>query len=230
MLAVTAALALSLVACREVDDPSPHSSDGPGPRGPAAAAALSQLDALRVIPVRPDVPGYERSCEVGRACSFGPAWSDDVDVAGGHNGCDTRNDVLAAQLREVQYRPGSTCVVVAGVLDDPYTGERIEFRKADASQVPVDHVIPLAMAWDLGAADWTPDQRKNFANDPTGLQLTGRASNSAKGDSGPSEWMPATVEGRCGYATRYVAMAAQYELPMPSADASALHTALAACP
>ncbi|WP_280203843.1 ATP-binding domain-containing protein, partial [Nocardia farcinica] len=34
----------------------------------------------------------------------------------------------------------------------------LEFRKADARDVQIDHVYPLAAAWDLGAAGWSPEQ------------------------------------------------------------------------
>ena len=91
------------------------------------------------------MPGYKRN-------QFGQAWTDDHAGRGGHNGCDTRNDVLAAQLTAVQYRGRSRCVVIAGtLLADPYTGRRIEFRKATATRVQIDHLYPLARAWDMGA-------------------------------------------------------------------------------
>lgn len=51
---------------------------------------------------------------------FGQAWTDDNDGAGGHGGCDTRDNVLSKQLTEVGYRPRTgECVVVIGVLQDP---------------------------------------------------------------------------------------------------------------
>ncbi len=57
-----------------------------------ARLALAQLDRL---PVKGRAPktGYARD-------RFGPSWTDDVDVAGGHNGCDTRNDVLRRDLTD----------------------------------------------------------------------------------------------------------------------------------
>ena len=117
---------------------------------------------------------------------FGPAWAD-VD----RNGCDQRNDVLHRDLTEVQVREGThECVVVAGVLDDPYTGATWSFEKADAAEVPIDHVVPLAAAWVQGAAAWPTEQRQAFANDLNNLMATTRAENSAKGDSTADEWVP----------------------------------------
>src|SRR3954454_19007442 len=108
-----------------------------GTLDPAAASA-----ALVGLPVadKGSLDGYERGCGDGEGCVFGPAWTD-VD----RNGCDQRNDVLHRDLTEVQVREGThDCVVVAGVLDDPYTGQNVPFAKADASEVPIDHVVPLA--------------------------------------------------------------------------------------
>src|SRR2546430_1871704 len=95
--------------------------------------------------------GYSRD-------AFGQAWSDDVTVAGGHNGCDTRNDILRRDLTGAQTRPGThDCVVIAGTLQDPYTAKAIQFTKAKAGLVQIDHIVPLAYAWRMGARNWPPD-------------------------------------------------------------------------
>ena len=62
----------------------------------------------RVIDKQPDVPGYDRDCGPGDGCVFGTEWSDDTDAPQGHNGCDTRNDVLAASLTTCSSSPGAT--------------------------------------------------------------------------------------------------------------------------
>ncbi|WP_412770911.1 hypothetical protein [Rhodococcus qingshengii] len=84
---------------------------------------------------------------VRESCSFGPAWTDDYDGPGGHDGCDSRNNVLAQQLIAVETKPGTrNCVVIAGTLQDSYTGTTIEFEKANASAVQIDHVISAALS------------------------------------------------------------------------------------
>ena len=90
-----AALILAIIAARHTDKPPATPATG------NAAAALHTLDQLRVLPARPHRPGYQRGCAPGQACSFGPAWTDDTAAPGGHNGCDTRDDVLRAQLADV---------------------------------------------------------------------------------------------------------------------------------
>jgi hypothetical protein len=207
--------------------PEPASAVGQGdvPGGtlePAAAAA-----ALAALPVaeKTDLDGYERGCGEGEGCMFGPAWSD-VD----RNGCDQRNDVLHRDLAEIAVREGTQgCVVVAGVLDDPYTGATVTFVKADAAEVPVDHVVPLAAAWVQGAAEWTADKRTAFANDLGNLMATTREQNSAKGDSTADEWVPPDPAYACSYATVVITVKDRYGLSVSPAEADTLESLLATC-
>jgi hypothetical protein len=130
-----------------------------------AGQARAALSHLAVVPRRPYIPGYQRSCSPGDKCSFGPAWTDDNNTPNGHDGCDTRNQVLADQFTQLRFRAGSKCVVEAGRLRDPYTGADVEFTKASAQLAPVDHMVPLALAWDLGAAQWS--QQSSESTTPT---------------------------------------------------------------
>ncbi|MFD2092434.1 HNH endonuclease family protein [Blastococcus deserti] len=229
---VLLAVLLPLTGCEvewqvESGPPEPASSVGQGdvPAGtldPAAAAAA--LAGLRVAD-KTSLDGYERDCGAGDGCVFGPAWAD-VD----RNGCDQRNDVLHRDLTDVQVREGTQgCVVIAGVLDDPYTGESIEFRKEDAAEVPIDHVVPLAAAWAQGAAAWTADLRRTFANDLGNLIATTRSENSAKGDSTADEWAPSDPAYGCSYATVVITVKERYALTVSPAEVDALRSMLATC-
>jgi hypothetical protein len=130
----------------------------------------------------------------------------------------------------VQVREGTHgCVAIGGVLDDRYTGATVPFEKADAAQVPIDHVVPLAATWVQGAAGWTPDQRRAFANDLTNLMATTRAENSAKGDSTADEWVPSDPTYGCSYATVVITVKARYALAVSPAEAGALESLLATC-
>lgn len=44
---------------------------------------------------------------------------------------------------------------MTGTLLEPFTGQLRPFRKADAAAIQIDHVIPLGLAWQLGAARWS---------------------------------------------------------------------------
>jgi hypothetical protein len=193
-----------------------------GTLDPAAASAT--LSGLTVAE-KTSLDGYERGCGQGEGCVFGPAWAD-VD----HNGCDQRNDVLHRDLTSVEVREGThDCVVVAGLLDDPYTGQTVPFEKADAGNVPIDHVVPLAAAWVQGAATWSADQRQAFANDLGNLIATTRSENSAKGDSTAEEWTPSDKDYGCSYATVVVTVKDRYALAVTPAEEQALESLLATC-
>ena len=180
----------------------------------SAADEKEALDLIGKVATKGRGPrtGYDRD-------EFGYAWMDTADgvpLAG--NGCDTRNDVLKRDGREVTFRSGSDCVVVGMTLDDPYTGTAIDFRKEEAMAVQIDHVMPLSYDWQMGAARWNESQRRQIANDPLNLlPVEGRA-NSAKSDSGPASWLPPNKKIRCAYAVRFTQVALKYDLPVTAAD------------
>jgi hypothetical protein len=226
------AVLLALTGCEvewqiESGPSEPASSVGQGdvPAGTLAPSAASTALAGLAVAQKTALDGYERGCGQGEGCVFGPAWAD-VD----RNGCDQRNDVLHRDLTDVQVREGTQgCVVIAGVLDDPYTGAVVPFAKAEAALVPIDHVVPLAAAWVQGAAEWTPDQRALFANDVANLIATTRAENSAKGDSTAEEWVPPDPTYGCSYATMVITVKDAYDLAVTPAEAAALEDLLATC-
>ncbi|MDD4865600.1 MAG: DUF1524 domain-containing protein [Mycobacterium sp.] len=175
--------------------------------------AADLLAEVTVVDQINDVPGYERGCKKGQACSFGPAWNDPAS----HTGCDTRNVVLAAQLRDVQFKPGThNCKVSAGWEIDPYTGQRITL-----AQTQIDHIYPLHRAYDAGASQWPQARRQHFANDLKNLLAVSAHANESKGDSGLGNWLPANVSERCPYTVRYLAVAVSYGLPITKSDKAA---------
>ncbi len=196
---------------------------GTGPAGPPRAAADPVGDArakLDSLPIKGRAPktGYSRS-------QFGDAWSDDVAVAGGRNGCDTRSDILREQLADVAIKPGTGgCVVSSGVLSDPYTGTTVEFLRGPGSseQVQIDHVVALSDAWQKGAQQLDEATRHNFANDPVNLQATLGWVNQQKGDSDAASWLPPNAAYRCTYVARIVDVKAAYRLWVTQAEYDAI--------
>jgi len=199
----------------------------------AACSSASRPDLVGVIvTVTPPVtqPGYERSCAQGEGCVFGPAWSDDVTVRCGHNGCDTRNDMLNQSLDGKTHRAGThECVVLSGTFRDPYSGAQVDFVKERAYEVQVDHVFPLAVAWDRGAAQWSLERRRDFANDPDNLVVTTRSVNQNKRARTPSSWLPTDAAGRCQYLRTFITVVRTYQLPISTAEAKVASEGLAAC-
>lgn len=87
--------------------------------------------------------------------------------------------------------------------------------------------MALSWAWDRGAAAWSSDRRRDFANDPRNLVPT--TLNSSKSDRGPEEWQPPTPQGRCLYAAKFTETVRHYELVVTQHEASSLGTMLAEC-
>lgn len=188
---------------------------------PAPVRAGTALALLDTVPVRGRAPktGYDR---VG---GFGQAWAD-VD----HNGCDTRNDILARDLTDVTTRGG--CRVLTGTLDDPYTGQTIDFvRGQDTSTaVQIDHVVALMNAWETGAQALSVQRRTQLANDPLNLLAVDGPTNSSKGAGDAATWLPPQRDVRCSYVARQTSVKAAYGLWMTAAEHDRIGEILRTCP
>lgn len=208
--------------------PTPAAPAGEVPRGGAAtseaSAALTQLASL---PIKGRAPktGYDRDL-------FGQAWSDDVGVEGGHNGCDTRNDILRRDLVDLTYKPGTRdCVVLSGTLQDVYTGTTIAFTRGQdtSTAVQIDHVVALSDAWQKGAQQLDPQTRADFANDPRNLQAVDGPTNQQKSDGDAATWLPPNRSYRCTYVARQVQVKATYQLWVTQAEHDAMARILTGC-
>ncbi|OCB26059.1 MULTISPECIES: HNH endonuclease family protein [Mycobacterium] len=193
------------------------SQSNPAAPAPATGSLAGLLAQVRIVDQINPVPGYDRGCGKGHGCVFGAAWNDPLD----HSGCDTRNRLLHTALQDIEYKPGTRdCKVIAGrLVPDPYTGQAVDLK-----HVAVDHIVPLKAAWDAGAAQWDLQQRRIFANDMAELVAVSSSANSSKGESTPSEWLPAI--GKCPYVIRYLTVTVKYHLPITIKDRAA---ATAAC-
>jgi hypothetical protein len=194
---------------------------------PTVAPGVDVLAGIALIPVR--IRGYDY-----RRDAFGDSWTDDNPAPGGYNGCDTRNDILDRDLVDKSYVSIKRCpnAVATGLLHDPYTNADIAFTRGEqtGAAVQIDHIVPLALAWDLGARFWTGDLRLRFANDPANLLAVAGGANQDKGDSEPATWMPPNTAFRCKYAMQFIAVLRGYALPVDAPSAAALRDAASTCP
>ncbi len=194
---------------------------------PAVAPGVDVLAGMAQIPLRIRVFDYRRA-------AFGESWTDDNPAPGGHNGCDTRNDILERDLVDKTYVSIKRCptAVATGTLHDPYTNASVAFVRGNqiGASVQIDHIVPLALAWDLGARDWPEDLRLRFANDPANLLAVGGQANQDKGDSEPALWMPPNMAFRCQYAVQFVAVLRGYGLSVDAPSAGVLREAASTCP
>ena len=206
--------------------PAALSSSGPG-QGAAARqdSALGQLGTLAVKGRAPKT-GYSRE-------QFGPAWTDDSTAPDGHNGCDTRNDILRRDLVDLTLKPGTHgCVVLTGTLKDPYRDATIAFVRgvSTSSAVQIDHVVALGDAWQTGARYWDAATRRAFANDPRNLLAVDQHSNAQKQDADAASWLPQNKAYRCAYVARQVAVKARYGLWVTPPEHDAIARILGGCP
>ncbi|WP_299577587.1 DUF1524 domain-containing protein [uncultured Williamsia sp.] len=193
----------------------------------AAAPANAALAKLNTLAVKGRAPktGYSRE-------QFGQAWSDDVNVESGHNGCDTRNDILRRDLTAITVKPGTHgCAVATGTLADPYTGKTIPFTRGSStsSAVQIDHVVALSDAWQKGAQQLTAEQRRFLANDPRNLQATDGPTNQKKGDGDAATWLVPNTGYRCTYVARQIDVKALYKLWVTQAEKDAMIRVLTTC-
>jgi hypothetical protein len=222
----------------------------------AAAVILAVIVAVQVTARRPDrfvagadtptvqagadilagiteIPQRVRSHDYRRA-AFGDAWTDDNSAPGGHNGCDTRNDILNRDLVDKTYVAIKRCpdAVATGILHDPYTNDVVTLVRGNrtGAAVQIDHIVPLALAWDLGARDWPQEQRVRFANDPANLLAVAGKPNQDKGDQEPARWMPPNHAFWCQYAVQFAEVLRGYRLPVDVPSAVVLREAAATCP
>ncbi len=146
--------------------------------------------------------------------------------------CDIRNHILRRDMTEVKTVSETDCTVISGLLDDPYTGNRINFvRGRDTSDdVQIDHVVALSDAWQKGAQQLSATTRQEFANDPLNLLAVDGPVNQKKSDSDAATWLPPNKPYRCQYIARQIAVKAKYTLWITQAEHDAMHRVLDTCP
>jgi hypothetical protein len=194
---------------------------------PTVAPGVDVLTGVAEVPLRIRRYDYRRD-------AFGEAWTDDNAAPGGHNGCDSRNDILDRDLVDKTYVSIKRCpnAVATGTLHDPYTNDVIAFVRGEktGAAVQIEHIVPLAYAWDLGAWNWTDEMRVRFANDPAELLAIGGQVNEDKSDKEPAVWMPPNTAFHCQYAMQFIAVLRGYGLPVDAPSAAVLREAAETCP
>jgi hypothetical protein len=146
-----------------------------------------------------------------------------VDADG--DGCSTRNEVLLAEAEEAP-SVGTSCTLTGGRWYSYYDG----VSQTTASALDVDHLVPLAEAWDSGAGTWSSATREAYANDLGDHRtLVGVTSsvNRSKGDQDVAEWLPARQQ--CRYLREWVAVKHRWRLSVDSAEKSAMTSLADGC-
>lgn len=183
------------------------------PSSVTSGTALELLASLRIAPEDP--AGYDRD--------LFEHWVD-----ADHDGCDTRAEVLMSEsLATVSVGP--RCRISDGHWRSVYDG----VETSDASELDIDHVVPLAEAWRSGASAWDAQDREAFANDLADertLRAVTASSNRSKGDQDPAEWLPRAGAFVCQYAADWVTVKVRWDLAADPDERAVVEDVLAGCP
>ncbi|MEU0309116.1 GmrSD restriction endonuclease domain-containing protein [Streptomyces cyaneofuscatus] len=172
---------------------------------PAAQAAptaevTTLADAVGLVQAaQENRTGYTRS-------SF-KHWNSGEDTS---DGCNTRNEVLIAEA-VIAPTVETGCKLTGGTWISYYDGQEV----TSAGALDIDHMVPLAEAWDSGASAWTAAGREAYANDQearTSLVAVTARTNRQKADQDPTDWMPPSPEAQCRYVGEWVATKLRWQL------------------
>ena len=128
---------------------------------------------------------------------------------------NTRHELLIASSEvPVTFTSSTGCTVATGQWLDPYTGDTYTL----ASDLDIDHVIPLNYAHLHGGAIWSAFVKKLFANDPENLLAVDDGENQSKSAKGPSQWLPPDESNHCEYVRKWDFLMNKYELALDVED------------
>ena len=150
------------------------------------------------------------------------AW---VDANG--DGCDTRAEVLKSESVSATTSHGS-CTIDTGSWYSAYDGTWF----TDASQIDIDHFVPLSEAWVSGAWQWSGSTRVAFGNDlgyAASLLAVSASSNRSKSDQDPAHWLPPNSDFYCDYAATWVAVKWRWNLTVDTRERDTITRLLSSC-
>jgi hypothetical protein len=183
-----------------------------------AAETLSLTEAIAALPVADESrEGYTRD-------AF-RHWNTGADPT---DGCNTRAEVLIAEAVEPP-TVGPGCRLTGGRWWSYYD----QVWVTSASGLDIDHMGPLAEAWDSGASTWSAQRREAYANDqgaPASLVAVTARSNRSKADQDPAQWLPPAAEVHCRYIAEWVGTKLRWALSADETEVAALAEVAAGCP
>ncbi|MFD5589425.1 HNH endonuclease family protein [Streptomyces sp. NPDC127063] len=185
-------------------------------RDPGQTLTAPVRDVLAQLPIEAeDRTGYQRD-----------AFKHWVDAD--KDGCSTRAEVLKAEA-VIAPEQGPRCTLTGGQWYSPYDDRYIDGPRG----LDIDHLVPLAEAWDSGASQWSPAEREAYANDlgdDRALIAVSAASNRSKADQDPTTWLPPAAGYRCQYVTDWIADKMRWGLSIDDSEQAALSDNLNGCP
>lgn len=118
------------------------------------------------------------------------------------------------------------CRVTEGLWRDQYTGR--EFN--NSQDVDVDHVVPLAEAYESGGHAWDQERRQAYANELADedhlMVVYDRENQVEKGKGDPAEYLPPNEAFLCDYLQAWVRIKARWNLTMDSIEVEAIRESM----
>ncbi|MEV1085761.1 HNH endonuclease family protein [Streptomyces sp. NPDC050211] len=229
LLRALSALALSVLPLAAHTSVHAQPAGRPAPVSPAAVASKVVAPFAGT-----DVPLFQALAWIGEAEEPEPRtgyrraefkhWNKGLNAT---DGCDTRREVILAEAK-LAPEVGPKCALTGGRWWSEYDQVWI----TEAAALDVDHMVPLAEAWDSGADTWTATRREAYANDqgtPNSLIAVSGTSNRSKADKDPADWRPVPAY-RCTYAAEWVAAKLRWRLTADVAERDALNRLAETCP
>lgn len=138
---------------------------------------------------------------------------------------NTRAEVLINYSQvSVTFRR-TRCTVAVGRWADPYTGQTFLL----ASDIDIDHIVPLEHAHRHGGASWSAYKKQQFANDYENLLPVEDNANQAKGSKAPHEWMPSNTAYHCTYIEKWTYVKEKYGLSYSTNEQRKINQILSQC-
>jgi len=98
-----------------------------------------------------------------------------------------------------------------------------------ASDLDIDHIVPLAHAHRAGGGNWSREMKRQFANDPDNLLAVDDRTNQKKGAKGPARWKPPMKSYWCEYAKKWRLIKDKYGLQVSDREHQSLIVMTSRC-
>jgi hypothetical protein len=187
---------------------------------PLLSAPAAQAAPTAEVTTLADAVGLVQATEEDRAGYIRSAfkhWNSGEDKS---DGCNTRAEVLLAEA-VVAPTVESGCKLTGGTWISYYDGQEV----TNPGALDIDHMVPLAEAWDSGASTWTAARREAYANDQganVSLVAVTARSNRQKSDQDPADWMPPSPQAQCRYVGEWVSTKLRWQLTADDRELDAL--------
>ena len=143
---------------------------------------------------------------------------------------NTRHENLQLEsFIEVSFVQDNSCYVHSGKWFDPYNGEFLY----EASQIDIDHFIPLYNVHISGGWSWSEQKKTQFANnlnDPDLLIAVESRTNREKSSHTPDQWKPENTSYWCEYAYDWIRIKHEWGLTATLGEWNSLLEMIATCP